>query len=191
MPTRILKSVSTFVSLTPQEEDAFMSIIECVELKKGDFILKEGQVCDFVIFVVTGCVRYSFKKDGRTVIAQFFSENDWYTDYESFLSGNTTKDNVQAMEDSRCLVIEKIKLEQLYLDYPTFERLGRVMAEQALLGVQRCNKVTNLLSPDEYYLAFIKNRFDIIQRIPQQFSSTNEGMNEDALKGKKDKEFVN
>lgn len=44
------------------------------------------------------------------------------------------------------------------------------MAEQALLGAKRCKKITNVLSPDEYYSTFLKNRLDIIYRTPQRFS---------------------
>jgi CRP/FNR family transcriptional regulator, anaerobic regulatory protein len=156
MPTRILKSISTFLTLIHEEEDALMNIVEHKELKKDELILQEGQVCDFVIFIVSGCLKYFYQKDGENEITHFFTENDWYTDYESFLTGDSSTDNVQVMENTRCLIIKKTKLEKLYVDYPAFERLGRVMAEQALLGAKRCNKVSNILSTDEYYLAVEK-----------------------------------
>lgn len=173
MPTRILKSLGTFVSLTQEEKDAFMSIIKYRELKKNELILHEGQVCDFVIFILSGCFKYFFRQNGEDTIAQFFAENDWYTDYESFLSGDISTDNIQAIEDSVCLVLGKTNLEKLYIDYPKFERLGRVMAEQALLGAaQRCNKVTNILTPDEYYLTCVENIFNTTEKNDELLSIT-------------------
>jgi CRP/FNR family transcriptional regulator, anaerobic regulatory protein len=157
MPTRILNSVGTFVSLTQEEKYAFMNIIEYRELEKNELILQKGQVCNFVIFIISGCLKYFYHQDEEEIIVQFFSENDWYTDYESFLSGEGSTDNVEATEDSVCLVLSKTNLENLYVNYPKFERLGRVMAEKALLGAQRCNKVSNILSPDEDYLVFFEN----------------------------------
>jgi hypothetical protein len=45
---------------------------------------------------------------------QFFFESSWYTDLESFLSGEPSEQNIQALETTQCLVINKADLHQLY-----------------------------------------------------------------------------
>ena len=123
MTTEILKIVKSIVRLNKAEEDAFLSILEIKNFKKNELLLREGQVCSFVIFLHTGCLRYFYMKDGEEITGQFFIENDWYTDFESFIRLKPSEQSIQALEDCVCLLINKRKLEQLYIDFPVFERL--------------------------------------------------------------------
>jgi hypothetical protein len=50
-----------------------------------------------------------------------------------------------------------------------FERFGRLMAENAYLGLRHRNNLLLNLSPEERYLELIRDRPKVIQRIPQHY----------------------
>ena len=181
MTTEILKIVKSIVRLNKAEEDAFLSILEIKNFKKNELLLREGQVCSFVIFLHTGCLRYFYMKDGEEITGQFFIENDWYTDFESFIRLKPSEQSIQALEDCVCLLISKRKLEQLYMDFPVFERFGRIMTEQGFLGLYNANRVATLLTSEERYLAFIKNQPSIVQRVPQHYIASYLGLKPQSL----------
>ncbi len=181
MTAEILKIVKSIVRINKAEEDAFLGILEAKKLKKNELLLRIGQVCNFIIFIQTGCLRYFYIKDGEEITGQFFVENDWYTDFESFIRSKPSEQSIQALENCVCLLINKRKLEQLYTDFPVFERFGRIMTEQGFLGLYNTNKVASLLTSEERYLAFVKNQPSIVQRVPQHYIASYLGLKPQSL----------
>jgi CRP/FNR family transcriptional regulator, anaerobic regulatory protein len=181
MTTEILKIVKSIVRINTTEEAAFLGILEIKKLKKNDLLLRIGQVCNFIIFIQMGCLRYFYIKDGEEITGQFFIENDWYTDFDSFIRLKPSEQSIQALEDCVCLLINKRKLEQLYIDFPVFERFGRIMTEQGFLGLYNTNKVASLLTSEERYLAFIKNQPSIVQRVSQHYIASYLGLKPQSL----------
>jgi CRP-like cAMP-binding protein len=181
MTEGILKIVKSIVRINKAEEDAFLDILEVKKLKKNELLLREGQVCDFIIFLHTGCLRYFHTKDGEDITGQFFIENDWYTDFGSFIRSKPSAQSIQALENSVCLLIRKRKLEQLYIDFPVFERWGRIMIEYGALGLYDASRASTLLAPEERYLAFIKNQPTISQRVAQNYIASYLGLKPQSL----------
>ncbi len=181
MHENILTSISTMIRLKKLEEDAFLSNLEFKKFKKNDLILQEGHVCKFIMYIEVGCVRYFHIRDGEEITGQFFLENNWFTDFESFISRKPSNISIQALEDCAIFIIPKEKLEKLYVDFPVFERFGRLMAEQAFLGLRQRNKISTLLTPEERYQSFLKNRPDIVQRVAQHYIASYLGLKPQSL----------
>jgi CRP/FNR family transcriptional regulator, anaerobic regulatory protein len=181
MTEAILKSVKSIVRLNPTEEEALLNTLELKKFKKNQLLLREGAVCNSILFIVKGCIRYFYVKDGEEITGQFFIENEWFTDYESFLTQLPSEINIQALEPCTILIIPKKKIDQLFLDFPIFERFGRLMAEQAFLGLRNKNKKGALLSSTERYQSFAKNRPEIVQRVAQHYIASYLGMQPQSL----------
>lgn len=177
----ILEQVKSIVKINANEEKAFLDALEIKKIKRNRLILEVGQVCNSIIFIKQGCIRYFYMKDGEEMTGQFFKENDWYTDFDSLLTGRPSEQNVQALEDCEYFQLSKTKLDKLYTEFPVFERFGRVMTEHAFLGVRHRNKMSTLLSPEERYISFIKNRAEIVQRIPQHYIASYLGIKPQSL----------
>jgi CRP-like cAMP-binding protein len=96
-----------FVELTDPEFAEFTAKMKPKTLEKNEFFLREGEVCNKAVFINTGCLRYFFTVDGMEKTGQFFFESTWYTDLESFLSGEPSEQNIQALETTQGLVIRK------------------------------------------------------------------------------------
>lgn len=181
MYDQILNRLSTFISLNKSEQEQFVSKLQVKNFNKKDLILQEGQVCKYAYFINYGCLRYYYNVDGQENTAQFFFENGWYADYESFLSGKPTKQNIETLEKSQLLLLSSNDLHQLYTEIPKFERFGRLMAENAFLGIRYRSEMLENQTAEERYLTLMKERPKVFERIPQHYIASYLGIKPPSL----------
>lgn len=181
MYDQILKRLSQFISLSKDEQDIFVSKLITKRYKKKELILREGQVCSYAYFINKGCLRYFYNVEGQENTAQFFFENGWYTDYDSFLTGKPTKQNIEALEETEILLLSVKDLEQLYINLPKFERFGRLMAENAFLGIRQRSEMLENYTPEERYLLLMEQRPKVFERIPQHYIASYLGLKPPSL----------
>lgn len=163
---KIKKSVSSIVSLSDEEIITFCSAFTLKTLKKDDFFLKEGQICDFVGFVGSGILVY-FKTidNGDEITTDFAFEGDWVNNNQSRLSNTPSTINIRAIEETEIFVIQQYDLNDLYLRIPKIERLGRLLIEQAYLKIVDQTIELQLLSARERYENLLKKHPEIFQKV--------------------------
>jgi CRP-like cAMP-binding protein len=166
---QIQKSIARFIELEEKEFEIFQNILSYKRLQKKEILLRIGQDCRNIYFINKGCIRYYYLVDGEEKTAQFFFENGWFTDYESFLTGSPAENYVDALEETELLCVERDSLNQLYKQVPKFEKFGRMMAENAYLGIRHRTKNLTTLSAEQRYLNLMKERHKIFERIPQHY----------------------
>jgi CRP/FNR family transcriptional regulator, anaerobic regulatory protein len=99
----------------------------------------------------------------------FFFENGWYTDYDSFLTGRPTQQKIETPEKTQLLLLSAKDLQQLFIDIPKFERFGRLMAENAFLGIRRRSEMLENQKAEERNLMLMKERPKVFKRITQHY----------------------
>ncbi len=181
MTTQIIQNIKSLVSLNTAEEKAFLQILEVNKFKKKDFVLQEGQICNKITFVNYGCMRLFYNIEGVENTIQFFFGDSWYTDYASFLTGQPTIENIQALENSEVVQVKKEDLYQLYDVMPIFDRVGRIFAERAYLSVSQLNQMKTNEEPEIRYLNLLKTRPELVQQIPQHYIASYLGIKPETL----------
>jgi len=150
-----------------EEEIAFVQEVYTErKIKRKQFILQEGEVSNKNTFIVEGCFRmYMVDLTGKEHNLQFAIENWWIGDIGSFHSDTPTKLNIEALENSIILQIKKEDQLKLFTDYPKFNRIFRVLAENAIVGLQR-RVLQNISSTaEERYLDFLERHPQLFNRI--------------------------
>src|SRR5215213_3101581 len=78
------------------------------KLRRKQYLLQEGDVCKFIAFVEKGALRsYSIDEKGGEHIIQFALEKWTISDLYSFLTGEAATYNIDALEDSELVLINK------------------------------------------------------------------------------------
>lgn len=178
---KLKQQLHKYISLDGYEINEFCSRLSVKMLKRKEFLYREGQICKSVVFVANGCLRYYYLKDGEEQTMQFFLENAWYTDYESFLTEKPSLQYIQALEPTTLLILTKLKLYELYEAHPKIERFGRIMAENAYLGSRKNNLQHLILSPEERYLKLIQERPKVIERVALKYIASYLGIKPESL----------
>ncbi len=107
-------------------------------IKKKDFLLTQGELCKFEGFVLEGCFRiFTIDKKGNENTLYFAAKDWWLMDIDSFMNQTPSNLNIQALEDSKVLLINRTDKLALYESVPIVEKLFRVMSQKALVAWQR------------------------------------------------------
>ena len=135
-------------------------------VKRKQFILQEGDICNQNTFIVEGCFRtYMIDDKGKEHNLQFAVENWWIGDIGSFHSEKPSRLYIEAIENSTILQIKKEDQVKLFVDYPKFNRIFRVLAENAMVSMQ--NRILQNISStaEERYLDFVERYPNFFNRI--------------------------
>lgn len=156
------------VNLTDEEFITISKFFVPKKLRKKQFLLNEGEVCKHVGFVNSGCLRqYTIDNKGAEHIIQFAIEDWWVSDLHSFLSGNPATDNIDALENSEVLLLEKLARDELLNACPKMEKFFRILIEANHVATNQ--RIADSLSTtaEERYLKFIKTYPKLFEQIPQ------------------------
>lgn len=156
------------IDLTEEEFSRCTTFFIPKKLRKHQFLLQEGDVCKCIAFVNKGCLRcYSVDGKGEEHVVQFAIEDWWISDPFSVLTGEPSGYNIDALEDSELLILEKSSEEKLLQEIPKFERLFRMLLENRFVANQRRITAALSTSAEERYLSFLKTYPAISQRVSQ------------------------
>jgi len=178
---RLKKYCTTIVTLTDSELKLIDTYFEVKDLKKKDFLLQDGKVCNFIGFIANGTIRHFHIKDGVEKTCDISFENSWVTDFQSFTHSTSCIMNLQAMTDTTVFIIKKENLFKLYNECNKFETFGRLMAEQV---AQRATEIAMSLSadkPEERFQNLLKKQPDLFQRVPQKYIANFLGISPESL----------
>src|SRR5262245_31208514 len=102
----ILDHIARYVSLSQREQELLCAALSHKKLKKHQYLLQEGNICQHDYFVIKGCLRqYEVNEDGREYVVQFGFENWWITDWQSMQHYKPSIFNIDALESSEVLMI--------------------------------------------------------------------------------------
>lgn len=161
--------INYFTNILPLDSDdinAVKNLFKEKRIKRRQFILQEGDVCSVNTFVVEGCFRmYLVDEKGKEHNLQFAIENWWIGDIGSFHSEKPSRLYIEALENSIILQIKKEDQLKLFVDYPKFNRIFRVLSENAMVSLQ--NRILQNISStaEERYLYFLNRYPQFFNRI--------------------------
>lgn len=166
------RSLEQFVVFNEEEWMLFKQHLGFSTLKKKDYFVTAGKVCDSIGFVVSGSVRYYHIKDGTELTGYFSFENEFVTSFKSFLTREPAANYIQALEETELILISHQDLHQM-LAHPLLafkmEHFGRTIAEYCICCYE--DRITSFItqSPEERYLKMMETGREIFQRIPQHY----------------------
>lgn len=152
-------------------EDEISSLLEnCTTktFKKDDFLLRENEHCKHTFFVEEGLLRqYSVGSNGKEHTISFAPENWFVTDRESAYFNQPLFYNIQALEESKVVLIDDAFIKVLSTKIQSFTSFNNKLLHNHIRQLQ--NRINLLLgaSAKERYLQFVAMYPNILLRVPQ------------------------
>ena len=165
----LIKSISKFVKLNSEEENLIQKFWTEKTLIKGDFLLRNGEICRTDNFVVRGALKAFFinSESGKEEILFFAVENWWATDIESFQKQKPSIYNIQAIDKTELLQIRYDSFQEMLRQIPKLERFFRIILENYVGSLQRRIILNNVFDAEHRYSDFIKKYPEIADKVPQ------------------------
>lgn len=152
------------------------------KLRKGQYLLQEKQVWRHVAFVTKGCLRtFSIDNEGKEHTVYFAMENWWTGDRQSFLTGESSQLNVEALEDSEVIMIGKESFDKLCGDLPAFNEMINTILQRSFVAYQNRIQAFVSMSAKQNYLRFIEQFPGLATRVPQNMIASYLGIAPETL----------
>lgn len=164
----LILHMERFIRLSDADKEILTGSLTMLDVKKKDWLLQEGKLCNAQYFVVEGCLRmYYVNNKGIEHIVQFAIDNWWLTDQVGYQNGKPSQFFIQAVQPSTLIVWDKSKEETLYQQIPALERYFRKILQRAAAASQQRFKYLDDFNGEERYHHFNKSFPEFVQRVPQ------------------------
>lgn len=176
------KKVTENIHITDEEFEYAKTLFIMKKLRRKRFLLQDGDPCVYTTFVEKGLLRsYTIDEKGNEHILQFGMQGWWMGDLYSFLTGEPSEYNIEALEDSELLLITKSSWDLLLDEVPAFERYFRILIQNNLIATQRRLMRTMTTTAEERYQKLLQDFPDIVQRVPQHMIASYIGITRETL----------
>ena len=169
-------------TLTKEDITLIRSIFLPKTMKKGEFLLREGEVPKNAAFVCKGFLRsYVIDDKGKEHIIQFAPENWWISAKADGLQQTPSSVFIDAIEDAEVLLIDRAGHVTMMEKIPGYAALFHS-------GIQKRSEVKEkriikslTATAEERYKDFLKDYPDISQRVPQHMLASYLGLTPETI----------
>jgi len=178
----LIADIGKEVVLSKAEEDIIKASFIVKKLRKRQYLMQFGEVFRHLFFVEKGMLRAYLKgeKDMEHVI-QFAPEGSWIPDSFHQLEDMEALYNIDALEHSEVLLIDREVYQKLLVQVPKLEKYFRVAMQKRLRALHM--RVINYLThfAEDKYRMFVNTYPDIVQRVPQHMIASYLGIKPETL----------
>ncbi|MEZ5070235.1 MAG: Crp/Fnr family transcriptional regulator [Bacteroidales bacterium] len=151
--------------LTPEDMQRTLGKYEPLHLKANEFFLKEGAVCRYLGYVVSGLLRaYIYDDQANEITQEFYPEGSLIISFDSFNNQVPSGENIKALEDCELRVITFENQQELYRELPVWSQICKDFSDKKNLEVLERTRQFQLLSATERYDRFCREHPHILQR---------------------------
>lgn len=166
MENEIHKYLSKYITITKELEEELSKVEFIKRFEKGTILLEEGWISNECFFIIKGCIRSYYIKDGEEKTTEFYSEEQAVV--PSAYGNNIPSEYfIECIEDTIVGVGTPELESEMYQKFPQLESLNRALGEAIMAKYQNTFAEYKMASAEERYLSLLKNRPDLIQRAPQ------------------------
>ena len=132
---------------------------------KGDLLIREGQVCNYIYYFTEGLAKLRSINGDREFIMRFISENTFATVIDSFTEQKPSHFEIIALEKCEVLLLHRDDFEALCKSHPAIETFFRKFLQ--IVAANMLKRISESLENDakHRYEIFLQHNHSIIQRI--------------------------
>jgi CRP-like cAMP-binding protein len=161
----LLKYIHSLNSFSENSWEALLPALTKKQFKKGEYLLKESQVCQSLFFIDKGFCKSFYEVDGNIKNTAFFFENEIATNLHSFGSGQKSDYNIIACEPLTVVIFDKEKLIAASTQSAEIDTLGKNCIRLFASRQDEFSKLFQLFSAKERLGYIEKNHPEMLQRI--------------------------
>ena len=158
-----------FPHYTSEVFETVLPYLSIIEIEAGEYFLSHGKICRHIAFIEKGLFRLFYLNDGKEVTNCFCKEQTITTAYSSLITQQESGIAIQAIEDSKLIVLSNDSLQKLYKEDLFWQQLGRIAAENEFITTECHNRFLRDLSAKDRYRKMLEDDGELLQRIPLKY----------------------
>ncbi|GAL87476.1 cAMP-binding protein [Sporocytophaga myxococcoides] len=164
---RIVNTISeNYSPLTDSCKSDIQNKTKILILENPDVIVKEGQYADKAYFLIKGCARAFYLKDGKDVSDWFAFEGDFICSINSFFLNIPSPHAIETLEPSVLLELSREHIQSFSDQYHDFEKLLNKVVVKTMLQLQQRIASIQFETAHQKFENLLKITPDITNRVP-------------------------
>jgi CRP-like cAMP-binding protein len=167
---QLLEYLKQYNLFTDSEINEFISLATISTIKKGDFFIKQDEICTTLSFVNFGIFRsFYYSNNDEEITYCFTFPNSLLVAYSSFITQNKSEENLQALTDSEIISISKKELENLAESNNKWLNFLKIIAEKEYVELEKWIFSHQKSNAQKRYVDLINNYPQFVQQIPLHY----------------------
>jgi CRP-like cAMP-binding protein len=153
-------------SLDNETLTALHNISSDKKYKKGEFLLRQNEICRNSFLLINGIARKYYLNDGKEITTELYFQNDLAVSFASYTLQQPCTEFIEAMTDVIVSVTNYEAFQDAKSKYPKLLTLDLMLAEYYGMWVENRLFEFHTMSATERYLEILNKSPHIIQTIP-------------------------
>lgn len=175
------KLIGKIYPVSEEGRQKLSDVLVSFYLEKGDYFLREGQVCKYICFVERGMVRQFYNKGNRDLTEHFTYENGLFICLESFFKQIPSYLQVEVLESSLIYALPHDTFMQLVRERPEIHYLYSGILENCLIISQQKADASRFETAHERYNHLLSEHPEVVKRAPLIYIASYLGMTPETL----------
>jgi len=178
---KIKTAIIRFYPLDDEAWEMLEPTLVVKHCKKGDILVKEGDIEDRIFFLGSGVTRNYFMRNDKEYTIDVHFEGDFVTGFYSLITGAPSIITVELLTDAAIVVFPYSLIASIYDVSAKAANFGRLIAERQY--VVRLLKEMDLMSltAEERYANLVRSRPGLVDKISVKHISSYLGIHPESL----------
>jgi len=177
----LIEHLKNLGSISAEAEQALLSIVQTLHLKKNEELQPSGATCKNIYFINKGLARIYYFHGGNDITDSFSYENRFLVRVESLITGKPSKKAIQMLEDSEVFCIPAAAVNALYAKYPELDYVFRKVFQNCYVDLVNRIESIQFHTADERYAALLNDSSDLLKRVPLKYIASYLGITQTSL----------
>ena len=172
---------NSIVHLEDNEWNIAQNLFKERSFKKGEYLISEGKIENYINFIVEGTCRAFYIKNGIEYNYEIGLEDDWISSYKSFTNNIPSDEYIQAVTHMKVYSIHRDSIQNLVSINPKFAVIERYIVNKIV--IDKTERLRSFITdtPNERYLKLIERKKHLIQKIPLNILASYIGITPESL----------
>jgi CRP-like cAMP-binding protein len=155
-----------YSTMTHEELDMLEQVLVPMKFAKNEVILREGETCENIYWIVKGLVRQFYYKNKKEMTEYMATENSIVMCIESLFKEEPTRLQIMAIEPTLLYAMPKADLEAVAMKSVNIQILYRKILEESLILSQVHADMLRFESAQDRYRKLVKRQPQLVLRAP-------------------------
>jgi len=173
--------INSYFGIAQDDLLKISSYFHLTTLKKGDYFLKSGHVCNKLSFHKSGLIRV-FVTTNQKEVTQWISTKGYFvTDLSGIIFNKPSKYSIEALTDCELYTIDQGDYKNIGRIVPNWHELEKLFIARCFIYMEeRIFSLLSLSSEERYKWLFEQQR-DLFNQVPLQYLASMLGMTPETL----------
>lgn len=179
--TELEKYIVNYFDAPAEDLQNIAAYFKSRSVKKAEFLLKKGRICDQLSFIQDGLVRI-YTPVGDKEVTQWISTQGYFvTDLASFLFQTPARWNIQALTDCTLYTINKAAYNDIGNTIKDWHLIEKIFISKCFIMLEERVFSHLSLSAEDRYQKLMLQQPELFNQVPLQYLASMLGMTPETL----------